>query len=74
MNQRVNILVAEGFLAQQNYIEALLKQYMYQVISVNDGIEALAVIKQNPDMILLITDYEMPEMDGFSLTNTQRLN
>ncbi|MBQ0713420.1 MAG: diguanylate cyclase [Porticoccus sp.] len=72
MNQKVKILVAEDSLAQKDYIEALLKQHMYQVVTVDNGVEALAAIKQNPDISLLITDYDMPEMDGFSLTKALR--
>ena len=29
-----------------------------------DGIEALAILEDHPDVRMLITDYNMPEMNG----------
>ncbi len=71
-NQSIKIVVAEDSQAQQMFISSLLEQHLYQVITANNGAEALAIIEQDPSINLLITDYNMPEMDGFELTKTLR--
>ncbi|MBN8492196.1 MAG: response regulator, partial [Burkholderiales bacterium] len=49
----------------------LLAAHQYQVCYANDGLEALQLMQaQTPDV--LITDVEMPGMDGFELTRHVR--
>lgn len=51
----------------------LLEQHRYRVCYASDGLEASAAIdRQLPDVI--ITDVEMPGMDGFELTTRVRSN
>ncbi|ARN76159.1 diguanylate cyclase [Oceanicoccus sagamiensis] len=71
-NQSIKIVVAEDSQAQQMFITSLLEQHLYQVITANNGAEALAIIEQDPSINLLITDYNMPQMDGFELTKALR--
>jgi diguanylate cyclase (GGDEF)-like protein len=42
------------------------------VLEAADGQEALAVLDEHPDVRLIITDYNMPNMDGFELVRTIR--
>lgn len=73
-NQKIKVLVTEDSKATRNFIKALLEKHLYQVLEASNGIEALGVLKNNPDIKLLITDYHMPEMDGFELVKTIRQN
>jgi len=60
------ILLAEDDEALAHHITEILGQH-YRVISAPNGAAALELAKQHaPDM--LVTDLEMPEMDGFELT------
>jgi CheY-like chemotaxis protein len=43
---------------------ALLKKLGYTSITANDGREALAIFKENPDIAFVILDLTMPHMDG----------
>ena len=45
-----------------------LEQLCFQVLTANDGKEALAVLGGSPNIRLLLADYNMPEMDGFALS------
>ena len=63
MNQ---ILVAEDSLTQAIHIKHLLAAAGFGVETVANGVEALrAIERQAPD--LLLTDLEMPEMNGLKL-------
>jgi diguanylate cyclase (GGDEF)-like protein len=73
-NQNIKILIAEDSRPTRAFVKALLEKHLYQVLEAGNGVEALQVIKDNPDIKLLITDYHMPEMDGFELVRTIRQN
>ena len=71
-NQNIKVLVAEDSLPQRNFIIQRLTEHQFQTISASNGVEALKQLNENPDIKLLITDYNMPEMDGFELVKTIR--
>ncbi len=73
-NQAIKILVAEDSKPSRAFIKALLEQHLYQVLEASDGKEALEVLQDHPDIKMLITDYHMPEMDGFALVKAIRHN
>jgi PleD family two-component response regulator len=56
----------------RNRISSLLEVHQYSVLPAGDGAEALKILGENPDIALVITDYEMPKMDGFDLTQKIR--
>ncbi|MCL1094909.1 GGDEF domain-containing response regulator [Shewanella kaireitica] len=66
-NQSVKVLVADDSMVSRKFIRSLLEQHLFQVIEADDGIAALDTLKENPDIKLLITDYNMPQLDGFGL-------
>ena len=39
----------------------------YEFVFARSGRHALEVLKEHPDIVLVITDLDMPEMDGFAL-------
>lgn len=39
----------------------------YQVLSASDGLEALDVLRDHPDVALIVADWMMPRMDGVEL-------
>jgi diguanylate cyclase (GGDEF)-like protein len=73
-NQHIKILVVEDSRPTRALIRALLKKHLYQVLEASNGVEALDVLKENSDVKMLITDYHMPEMDGFELVKAIRHN
>ena len=67
MNDQVRILVVDDESEMCHLIEQILKREGYQVDVSFSGIEALQMIKSF-DYRLLITDLDMPEVDGLELT------
>ena len=71
-NQQIKILVADDSKMSRKYIQDQLQTHLYQVFTADDGDTALQVLEQNPDIRLLITDYNMPRMNGFELVKNIR--
>ena len=71
-NQSIKVLVADDSETVRKEIKSLLEVHQYQVIQACDGIEGLEAIKAESDIKIVITDYEMPRMDGFQLTQKIR--
>jgi two-component system, response regulator PdtaR len=44
----------------------------FLVAEAQDGVEALSVLKLHPSIALVVTDIDMPRMDGLELTRTLR--
>ena len=44
----------------------LLSPYGFLVLTANDGEDAIPIVEQNPDILLVILDLAMPRMDGRS--------
>lgn len=42
----------------------LLSPYGFQVLCAGDGQDAIPIVEQNPDILLVILDLAMPKMDG----------
>ena len=42
----------------------LLSPYGFEVLTANDGEQAIPIVEKNPDILLVILDLAMPRMDG----------
>jgi len=63
------ILLAEDSMFFRAQVKQFLESEGHQVVAVEDGREAWEYLQNNPDDIgLVVTDLEMPNMDGFELT------
>lgn len=71
-NREYKVMVVDDSIPIRNEIKRMLKLQMYKVFSAAHGEEALVYMKDNPDMKLVLTDYNMPVIDGFELTKTLR--
>ncbi|MBM4165559.1 MAG: response regulator [Ignavibacteria bacterium] len=64
MKRKYKILVVDDTEINVELLTDILKEFRYDVLSANDGMEALAVVQTHkPDLILL--DISMPRMDGY---------
>lgn len=71
-----NVLIVDDSSTARNQIKGTLSQLGLNIIECNDGLEALNFLQGlcdqgkdiNKELLMLITDAEMPEMDGYRLT------
>lgn len=66
-----NILVVDDARVMRNMLQAILTQHQHQVDMAEDGPQALALARQR-DYDLVLTDLNMPEMNGISLLSKLR--
>ncbi|WP_031482640.1 GGDEF domain-containing response regulator [Maridesulfovibrio frigidus] len=71
-NHDIKVVVAEDNGTARKIMCKLLERLNFTVFDADDGAKALKIIEVNQDVKLLITDYEMPEMDGFELISAVR--
>lgn len=71
-NHLNSILVVDDSLAARNHIVELLQRRNFTIYIAKNGAEALEKISEHPDIKVVITDLEMPVMDGIELTNEIR--
>ena len=71
-NQQIQVLVVEDSKQYRKHIVRLLTAHKYQVLEAEDGLKAMEQLKQHPNIKMVITDYNMPEMDGFELVQAIR--
>lgn len=71
-NRGNGILVVDDSLSARNHVVELLKRRNFNVYVAENGKLALDVLQQHNDIKMVITDLEMPVMDGIELTNEVR--
>ncbi len=71
-NQDIKILVVDDSMIFRKYMKELLENMFYKVITVAHGEEAMGMLSLNPDISLILTDYNMPVMNGIELTKNIR--
>ncbi|MDB2385951.1 chemotaxis protein CheV [Shewanella sp.] len=74
------VLIADDSATARHQVKSTLEQLGLEVIEVSDGLQALHLLQQwcerdieiSEQLLMLITDAEMPEMDGYKLTQEIR--
>ncbi|WP_407275591.1 Hpt domain-containing protein [Halothiobacillus sp. DCM-1] len=71
LRRRPMVLVVDDSLTVRKVTARTLERYHLDVVLARDGVEALGILhEQQPDVVL--TDIEMPRMDGFELLGAIR--
>lgn len=71
-NLSVKVLVVDDSKLARNRIVTLLTNQNYQTVEAENGKEAMKVMEADPEVRMVITDYNMPQMDGFELITELR--
>jgi two-component system chemotaxis response regulator CheY len=65
-------LVVDDSRTVRMIVGAILREIGTDVIEADDGRQALEQLKQNPDVELMLVDWNMPEMNGLDLIQAVR--
>ena len=68
----MRILVAEDDPVSRKLLVAWLQRWGHEVLAASDGAVAYRLLKENPDIPLVVIDWMMPEMDGVTLCRSIR--
>jgi two-component system chemotaxis sensor kinase CheA len=66
------VLVVEDSFTVRELQRSILEAAGYRVSTARDGRDALDVLDRDPEIALVVTDLEMPELDGLQLTRAIR--
>ncbi len=69
---RSTIIVAEDNDMVRGYFVDVLEVAGYEVLAAGDGLGAFELLRERPDARVLLTDIEMPGMDGLALAHRAR--
>ena len=67
-NRNHKILVVDDSVVFRKQMFSMLHNLFFEVITVAHGEEALSMLEIHPDISLVLTDYNMPVMNGLELT------
>lgn len=71
-NRHVRVLVVDDVASARKMLTDLLKVQQFQVFEATTGSEALEMLVRHPGIDMVLTDYNMPDMDGYQLTRRIR--
>ena len=67
-NRDHTVLVVDDSMVTRKHMKTLLENLFFKVITVAHGEEAMGMLQSHSDISLVVTDYNMPVMDGLELT------
>jgi len=71
-NHHHHVLIVDDSQTARALLTTRLKRYNFKTSAAENGLRALEILKANRDITLMITDYNMPDIDGFELTRRVR--
>ncbi|WP_298445115.1 diguanylate cyclase [uncultured Ferrimonas sp.] len=66
-NTQQTVLVVDDSATVRSMITTLLQRHLFHVVEAANGRQALQCLTEHPHIRLVLTDYQMPELDGFAL-------
>lgn len=66
------VLLIDDSLTQRRTVEQTFARAGYRTVQAEDGLDALAALRQNTDVRLIVCDLEMPRMNGFEFVSQVR--
>ncbi len=71
-NRQHKVMVVDDSILFRKQMKQMLENLFFQVYAVAHGEEALGMLKDFPDIRIVLTDYAMPVIDGLTLTKEIR--
>lgn len=72
LNQFISVLVVEDSFTGMQFVTRQLKRWLLTVYEASDGLQALDILKEHPEIRLVLADYHMPKMNGMELVRALR--
>lgn len=66
------ILIAEDDPYTKNYLTIILQNMCSEILYADNGLDAVAICRRNPDIDLILMDIKMPQMNGYEATREIR--
>jgi len=66
------VLVVDDAISLRQTLALTLQKYGYQVLQAENGVEALEQMQRHPEIQIVVSDLEMPRMNGFELLSNLR--
>ncbi|PCI71132.1 MAG: diguanylate cyclase response regulator [Gammaproteobacteria bacterium] len=71
-NHNIKVMIVDDSSVARQQCSRLLEKYLFQVVEADGAKQAINQLVNNPDIKLVITDYNMPDTDGFELVKLIR--
>ncbi|WP_111979036.1 diguanylate cyclase [Algibacillus agarilyticus] len=71
-NHQTKLLIVDDARSSRIFMQSLLVRHNFTVLEAENGQEALKVLSQKPDIKVVVTDNEMPVMNGIELVSAIR--
>ncbi|MDO5577481.1 MAG: response regulator, partial [Fibrobacter sp.] len=71
--RRQTVLVVDDVEMNRAFAVRVLKD-SFATVEAKNGVEAMKIRRENPDIVAVVTDMQMPEMDGLELIKKIRKN
>ncbi len=71
-NKKLKILIAEDEIIASEYLSIILSDICPEPLFAKNGVEAIEIFKQNPDIDIILMDIKMPLLNGYQTTKKIR--
>jgi len=72
IDRNLKILVVEDDDVSYTLLEEVIKSDKVKILRANNGLEAVQLVREHPDLSLVLMDIKMPEMNGLEATKIIR--
>ncbi len=73
LNKKSSLLVVDDSKVSRMFLNSSLQRLGLKILEAEDGIEALKIIEKDKSVKLVLTDKQMPNMDGIEFVNKARM-
>lgn len=71
-NSRMKVLIVDDSTSARQMARFILEEAKFNVFEAGDGLEALGIVEREKDISIIVTDFEMPHMNGYDLVRIIR--